>query len=122
MIRRQLSALLISALAVAAPSAGAKIRVAAVGASITYGVGVENREKESYTARMQGMLGSGYEVRNFGVSGATMLKTGDRPYWSAKAYHDALKFEPNIVVIDLGGNDSKPRNWAHKDSFADDAQ
>jgi alpha-L-fucosidase 2 len=106
----------------AAPSAPAKIRVACVGASITFGAGVENREKNCYPAQMQNLLGGGYDVRNFGVSGTTMLKKGDSPYWNQKAYKDALAFNPDIVVIDLGGNDSKPQNWKFKDEFATDSK
>lgn len=101
---------------------GNKARVACVGASITFGAGIQNREKNCYPAQMQGLLGANYDVRNFGVSGATMLKNGDSPYWNTKAYQEALVFNPSIVVIDLGGNDSKPQNWRHKSEFADDAK
>ena len=53
-----------------------KIRIACVGNSITYGSRVENREKNAYPVQLQAMLGEGYEVANFGVSGATLLKKG----------------------------------------------
>ena len=52
---------------------------------------------------LQNLLGAAYEVRNFGVSSRTMLKRGDFPYWKDKAYQKALAFNPNVVVIDLGG-------------------
>lgn len=103
-------------------TAQAKIRVACVGASITYGAGIENREQNSYPAQMQKLLGAGYEVRNFGVSGHTMLKQGDFPYWKSEAYQSALAFNPDVVVINLGGNDSKPQNWKFKDAFAADTR
>src|SRR5579871_5355451 len=74
-----------------------KIRVACVGASITYGYGVEDREKNCYPAQMQNSLGAQYEVRNYGVSGCTLLKHGDSPYWKTEAYQQALAFNPNIV-------------------------
>ena len=99
-----------------------KVRVACIGASITFGAGIADREKNCYPAQMQNVLGAGYEVRNFGVSGRTMLKHGDFPYWTDKAYQQALAFNPNIVVIDLGGNDSKPQNWKFKDEFATDTR
>ena len=57
-----------------------KIKVACVGNSVTYGHGIENREKNSYPAQLQRMLGNGYEVANFGKSGATLLRKGHRPY------------------------------------------
>ena len=63
------------------------------------------------------MLGGKWQVRNFGVSGATMLEKGDKPYWSQQAYKDALEFEPHVVVIKLGTNDTKPQNWKFKNWF-----
>src|SRR3954451_2825248 len=84
----------------AAPAA--KIKVACVGDSITYGSGLKDRAKESYPVVLQGLLGDKYEVRNFGVSGATLLKKGDKPYDKEKAYPQALDFRPDIVVIKLG--------------------
>jgi len=40
---------------------------------------------------------------------------GDYPYMKEKMYGEALKFNPNIVVLKLGTNDSKPHNWVfHK--------
>ena len=95
-----------------------KTRVACVGSSTTYGAGLPDREKTCYPAQMQRLLGDGYEVKNFGINGRTMLKHGDFPYWASDAYRDAQAFNPNIVVIYLGGNDSKPQNWKFKDEFA----
>ena len=66
--------------------AGEAVRVACVGDSITYGSGIPDREHNSYPAQLQKLLGDGYEVRNFGVSGATLLKNGDKPYWKEKAF------------------------------------
>lgn len=103
----------------ASPAAG-KIRVACVGDSITYGAGVEKREMNSYPAVLQKLLGESYEVKNFGVSGATLLKSGDKPYWKESAFQSATEFAPNIVVIKLGTNDTKPQNWSHKSEFPGD--
>ena len=38
------------------------------------------------------------------------------------AWEDALAFNPNVVVIKLGTNDSKPYNWVHKADFEKDLQ
>ncbi len=97
------------------------IRVACVGDSITFGAGVKDA-KNKYPARLGVLLGAGYEVKNFGVSGATMLDKGDKPYKKQKAYQQAFEFKPDIVVIKLGTNDSKPHNWAKKDDFATDTR
>ncbi|MBN2316834.1 MAG: SGNH/GDSL hydrolase family protein [Sedimentisphaerales bacterium] len=96
------------------------IRVACVGDSITYGHGITNRLKGCYPAQLGQMLGDQWEVRNFGVSAATMLKQGDLPYWKQQAFKDVLAYNPNVVIIKLGTNDTKPQNWRFKDEFARD--
>jgi lysophospholipase L1-like esterase len=96
----------------------AQIRVACIGDSITEGAGIESGKK--YPDQLQTLLGSGYAVKNFGVSGRTLLKKGDYPYWNEKAYQDALTWNPQIVVIKLGTNDSKPQNWKYSSEFESD--
>jgi acyl-CoA thioesterase-1 len=96
------------------------IRVACIGDSITFGAGVENRENNCYPAVLGKILGSRFDTRNFGVNGATLLKKGDGPYWNTGAFKDATAFNPNVVIIKLGTNDSKPQNWKHKEDFAND--
>jgi lysophospholipase L1-like esterase/dienelactone hydrolase len=96
------------------------IKVICIGASITYGAGIENRSENSYPARLQAMLGKNYEVYNYGVSGNTMLKKGNMPYWKSKEFKEALSVAPDIVLIDLGGNDSKLINRVHLNEFEND--
>ncbi|WP_233566878.1 GDSL-type esterase/lipase family protein [Cohnella endophytica] len=103
--------------------AASPIKVAAVGDSITAGAGVSNPSTQSYPARLQTLLGAGYEVRNYGVSGTTMLKYGDSPYWNTQAYSDSSNWNPDIVVIQLGTNDTKSWNWqAHGSEFVADTK
>jgi hypothetical protein len=61
-----------------------------------------------------------WETRNFGVSGATLLRNGDRPYVQQNAYTQSLVANPEVVIIKLGTNDSKPQNWVYKDDFISD--
>ena len=89
------------------------VRVACIGNSITDGMGIMNAESKGYPAQLQQKLGDGYEVRNFGVSARTMMNKGDLPYMNELAWKDAQAFNPNIVIIKLGTNDSKTHNWAH---------
>ncbi len=108
------------------------VRVACIGNSITDGMGIDCAEYLGYPAIMQRQLGSAYDVRNFGVSSRTMLQKGDYPYVKEKAWRDALSFIrssqhsadslPDVVVIKLGTNDSKPHNWQHKAEFEQDLQ
>lgn len=93
-------------------------KVACVGNSITQGFG--NTNSNSYPNRLDVILGDKYDVRNFGVGGTTLLKNGDKPYWDESAFDNATQFEPDIVIILLGTNDSKPQNWAFKDEFYGD--
>lgn len=94
------------------------IKVACVGNSITQGPGRDN--PDSYPLQMQKRLGDKYQVINFGVSGRTLLKKGDHPYWEEPQFEAVKKFAPDVLVIKLGTNDSKPQNWKYKDEFLDD--
>ncbi len=98
------------------------IRVACIGNSITDGMGIDMRTRLGYPATLQHYLGKGYNVKNCGVSSRTMLNKGDYPYMREQAWRDALAFQPNIVVIKLGTNDSKPENWQYKADFKADMQ
>jgi lysophospholipase L1-like esterase len=102
--------------------AAQRVKVACVGDSITAGVGAKDRQRGPYPAQLQGLLGTGYEVRNFGVSGSTLLRSGDKPYDKEPAYQAALDYKPDLVILKLGTNDSKPQNWAHKEDFIPSAQ
>lgn len=94
------------------------IKVAFVGNSITQGPGRDN--PDSYPLQVAALLGDSYEVKNFGVSGRTLLKKGDYPYWNEPQFQQVKDFQPDVVVIKLGTNDSKPQNWAHKADFVKD--
>jgi lysophospholipase L1-like esterase len=91
--------------------------VACIGTSVTAATGLAGGDTASYPARLQKMLGPGFNVLNYGVAGATMLKNGNKPYWTfgITAFKAAMAFLPNIVLIELGTNDSKSSggvdNW-----------
>lgn len=100
-------------------SAKERIKVACIGNSITANVGQDKDQR--YPAILEQNLGAeNYEVRNYGQSGRTMLRTGDSPYWNTTAYREALSWNPDIVIIKLGTNDSKPKNWDKKSAFQQD--
>ena len=94
------------------------IRVACVGDSITQGAKLA--KGMTYPEQLQKMLGSAWTVKNFGKSGRTLLKQGDFPYWNESIYQDALQFAPDVVIIKLGTNDTKPQNWKHIADFKND--
>jgi acyl-CoA thioesterase-1 len=97
------------------------LKVACVGDSITEGAGLSNPTLESYPARLQRLTGTNnFLVRNYGVSGRTLLKKGDFPYWKESAFKQSQDWGPDVVIIKLGTNDSKPQNWRHSTNFVAD--
>lgn len=96
----------------------AQIKVACVGNSITENWALAEQDK--YPAILQTLLGKEYEVRNYGLGGRTLLKKGDRPYWNEEKYTEVLAWNPDIVIIKLGTNDAKPKNWKYQDEFKSD--
>lgn len=94
-----------------------KIKLACVGDSITQGAGTGGNP---YPKQLQALLGEKWEVGNFGVSGRTLLNKGDFPYTKERKYQDALAMNPDVVIIKLGTNDTKPQNWKFRDEFEAD--
>lgn len=98
-----------------------QIRISCVGASITEGYGTSDPRTMSYPGQLGTLLGDRYVVSNFGRGGCTMLHNGDCPYIKMEQFVPSLLSRPDIVFIDLGGNDAKLRNRIHKDDFIRDA-
>ena len=92
--------------------ARAATKVACVGDSIT--------QNSGWCEALGTKLGANYTASNFGVSGTTLMKAGDSPYWTCNQFTPSHDFAPNIVVIMLGTNDSKPQNWSKKANFVAD--
>jgi sialate O-acetylesterase len=89
-----------------------KTLVACVGDSITEG--------SLYPAYLQELLGSGYNVENFGSGGSTVLLSSDKPYMNQPVFAHAAELRPDIVVIILGTNDANPRFFGDIESFVAD--
>jgi len=103
-----------------APAESARIRVACLGDSITFGARVDAKT-ESYPSQLQKILGDAYEVRNFGLGSATLIQSGKPNVW--QTLPDVRRFEPDLVVISLGTNDTvsgQRQNWERIDSFEPD--
>ena len=87
-------------------------RVACIGNSIT--------QITNYPNELQIMLGTNYLVKNFGVSGSTVLNSTFRPYIQQEAFKKAKEFLPEIVIIMLGTNDANTYNLPNIDQFVND--
>jgi lysophospholipase L1-like esterase len=96
------------------------VRLVCVGNSITEGTAAGDPSIYSYPVQLSKLLGTGWLVKNCGVSGRTMLKHGDFPIWNEQLFKDGLAYNPDIVTIMLGTNDSKSWNWVYKDEFVND--
>ncbi len=94
-------------------------RVACVGDSNTYGVYDESYRTIAYPAQLQAFLGKDYIVENFGINGATATITNGYPITATKAYKYSVDFQPEIVVLCFGTNDSKKYIW-NKQNFITD--
>ena len=108
------SAALVLFAALAAHSSDA-VKVACIGDSITYGLGLADRAKESYPAQLQKMLEETepgkYEVRNFGNSGRgiyldSMRGSEKRGFRYMPEHKAALEWKPDVVICNLGINDN----------------
>lgn len=86
-------------------------RVACIGDSITWGFTLLNPWKQSYPALLQQMVGEEYEVRNFGYNDASARFDADTPYVRKGVYRKSLAWNPDLVLLMLGTNDTKKRNW-----------
>lgn len=95
----------VTLMAVSMAWAQGSIKVSCVGNSITEGYGIWDKKK--YPEHLQEMLGAEYQVENHGVSSQMFLKSSDQSYWNTEKFKSAYNFAPNIVVIELGTNDSK---------------
>jgi len=97
------------------------LRVACVGDSITEGAGLAVQSKTGYPVMLDSILGPKYAVLNSGRSATTLQKRGDFPYWICKEFSNTFVYKPNIIIIKLGTNDTKPQNW-HADKYEADYQ
>ena len=89
-------------------------KIACIGDSITWGFGVlvpDMRTDLTYPALLERLLGDGYQVLNYGMSGRTLLAEGDAPYASEAFTALSLASGAEAFLILLGTNDSKLRNW-----------
>ena len=101
------------------------VRIACIGNSITFGARLDKPDIESYPAVLAQMLKANdylnYEIKNFGIGGATILRFGTPNLW--RLLDSLPAFVPDIVVIKAGTNETvgEPRlNWEHIEEFEKD--
>ena len=67
----------------------------------------------TYPAALSQLAGPLFDIRNFGLSGATVQKSYFRSGWwrgfaLSNEHQRALAFEPDLVIVNLGINDLTP--------------
>jgi len=82
------------------------IKIACIGDSITFGARVKDPKKNAYPAQVQSILGPKYTVMNCGQNGIQMH--GYLKRWAKRLQ----EFQPDIVTIKLGTNDTKRRDFS----------
>lgn len=95
-------------------------RIAAIGDSITYDLYVAASEDDFYPQQLDDLLGDGYAVHNFGVSNYAAQSSSDFPYETTEEYQESLDFNPEIVIVMLGTNDTKATNWDGSEQFKEE--
>lgn len=89
-----------------------QVKVACVGNSITEGFGL-NWDEKKYPENLQTYLNQNatfenqFLVGNFGHSSQMFRKNSNESYWKSSKFTEAYDFNADIVVIELGTNDSK---------------
>ena len=78
--------------------------IACAGDSITKG-GHDGINGTSYPELLQGLLGPGYRVLNFGRSGSSLGP--EKPWRDGDEYEDMLNTQYDLAILTLGANDAK---------------
>lgn len=87
------------------------IKIACVGDSITYGLGVSSNRDKSWVSLLAKELGNDYQTINYGLVNRTLLSTGDYPYMNEILAEKFWNSSEDIIIFMLGTNDSKNINW-----------
>ena len=106
------AAIIISLALIVVFSGAGATRVACLGDSIT--------QFSTYPDELQTLLGTSYNVKEFGVSGSTVLINSFTPYLDQREFQKAKEFLPDIVIILLGTNDARADYYHSIDNFVAD--
>lgn len=87
------------------------LKVAIIGDQMALGEKMDNAETDAYPVQLQSLLGENYILKTFAVKNATVLRNGNQPIWEDTLFQQAQDFQPDIVILHLGWNDTKIKNW-----------
>ncbi len=117
----RLPSIMLFAALIAVPAAAADaVKIVCVGDSITFGDKIE-KGQPSYPQDLEKLFAGAATVVNCGHNGAAAMKASDNPYGKTREFAAAKDANPAVVVIMLGTNDSRQKDWpAHQDAYAAD--
>jgi lysophospholipase L1-like esterase len=96
-------------------------RVAIIGDDIMQG---ESSDTGCFNNQLSYLLGVSYDVRSFVKAGSAIATGADSmalfSYSKLSEFYQAQNFCPDIVIIALGTNDTRPHNYEFIDKFADE--
>ncbi len=93
------------------------VNIACIGNGVTYGIGVENREKNNFPQQLQYLLGTKYKVTNFGVVNAPVLSNGLNGYTQTAEFKKSKTINPDIIFIELGLDEINSSDTAFISNF-----
>ena len=88
------------------------IHVACIGDSITYGTGSADPSIHSYPVYYQKMLGYDYYVEKYGAPSNSLIETDTPSYLNHNYFTKSAEAKPDVVIVMLGTNDTRPTRWA----------
>ncbi len=91
----------------------AATKVACIGDSLTRGYLLQNPE-ESYPSQLQKLLGTDYEVKNFGYTASYVIDDGALEYIDTPIYPESVAYDGDILIFMFGANDIRAYDWTPK--------
>ena len=85
------------------------LKVACIGDQVMLNEKLDSMNR--YPVQLQRLLGNDYYVRTFALEQATVLKNTDNPFLKDTLFQQTIDFQPDIIIINLGINDTKMANW-----------
>ena len=93
------------------------VNIACIGNGVTYGIGIENREKNNFPQQLQYLLGVNYKVINLGVVNTPVLSNGVNGYNKTAAFKKSQTINPDIIFAELGLDEIKSSDTAFISNF-----
>ena len=92
----------------------AQLKVACIGDNNI--LGSQLSLSQTLPEKLQEKLGPSYKVKNFGVQKASYKQSADSSFWKHPKLNEVVAYEPDIVIVMLGLEDTKT-GWSKYDAW-----